>query len=108
MSERGEIHDPDPSGNHAPRRASEHPFLEVLTKLQYDLTSIQARVADLKRNLALELPAEPLAYRCPVELCGLSFHGPKRLAEHVYVSHDGAEPEHWKDAEKLTEERKVA
>lgn len=78
---------------------TEHPFLEVLTKLQYDLTSIQARVADLKRNLALELPAQPLAYRCPMELCGLSFHGPKRLAEHVYVSHDGAEPEHWTASE---------
>jgi hypothetical protein len=76
---------------------TEHPFIDVLTKLQYDLTSIQARVTDLKRNLALELPDERPAHRC--DECGLPLLGALKLAEHRYLSHDGPEPEHWIAAE---------
>lgn len=34
--------------------------------------------------------------KCPH--CGAKFAGPLRLAEHLYISHGGPEPEHWKDA----------
>lgn len=87
---------------------SEHPFIEVILKLQYDLTSIQARLTDLKRNLVSELPAEPSAHRCVEDGCGLVFRGPKRLAEHSYVSHGGPEPEHWVTAEALTTDADAA
>ena len=81
------------------RGMNDHPFLEVLTKLQYDLTSIQARLTDLKRNLALELPSAPPEHRC--EPCGITFKSRFALAEHTYLSHGGPEPEHWAAAEAL-------
>lgn len=86
--------------------SKEHPFLEVITKLQYDLTSIQARLTDLKRNLALELPEALPSHRC--ELCGVDLSGPKRLAEHSYLSHGGPEPEHWRTAETLATDARAA
>jgi hypothetical protein len=72
---------------------------DVLRRLRYDLTSAQAKVTDALNILtALNLADSP-AERCHV--CGLEFRGPQTLAEHIYVSHDGAEPAHWLAAEAL-------
>lgn len=82
---------------------TEHPILTALAKAQYDLTSAQAWLAEARRQVAALDLAPASEHRCPAESCGLSFHGPKRLAEHVYVSHGGPEPEHWVAAEALAE-----
>ena len=72
-----------------------HPddIFELLKKIRYDATAIQAKVTDALNALAdLNLADQPAA-RC--ERCGCEFRGPLRLAEHVYQSHDGPLPEHW-------------
>ncbi|MCW2976396.1 MAG: hypothetical protein JWM06_1677 [Actinomycetia bacterium] len=79
--------------------SNEHPLLVELTKLQYDLTGMQARLAEIKRQAAaLNLvPAEPNVCEC-----GVAFRSAFKLAEHRYTSHDGPEPEHWLQSEALS------
>lgn len=77
-----------------------HPLLDAIAKAQYDLTSAQAWLAEVRRQVAaLNLtPSE----RCVCDECGLSFPGSLRLAEHRYLQHDGPDPEHWVKAELRT------
>lgn len=77
----------------------EHELLVLARKLRYDLTGMQVKVSELIRALAaLDLP-EPSQGEC--EKCHTLFSGKLSLAEHIYLSHDGPEPEHWKEAERL-------
>ena len=80
---------------------TEHPLLNALNKVQYDLTALKATVSEIQRQVAaldLTIPERPA---CPH--CGLTFKGSASLAEHVYHSHDGAYPEHWAKAEQLAQ-----
>ena len=79
---------------------ADHEIVQALKKLRYDLTAMQAKVSDLlTMAAALNLePAEVHACRC-----GLRFPSQRRLAEHVYTSHDGPEPEHWRQTEGAAE-----
>lgn len=66
-------------------------------RLQQTLRAAQAQLVGLRAHLAaLNLP-DPSAVTCP--RCQTSFPGPKSLAEHWYLSHDGELPAHWAQAE---------
>lgn len=63
-----------------------------------DLRAANARLVELRSAVAgLELP-DPAEVICPI--CGLRFRGPRALADHLYVSHDGDVPEHVLAAER--------
>ena len=54
------------------------------------------KIVELRATVStLNLPAQSSANLCP--LCGVKCKGPRTLAEHLYHSHDGPEPEHWLD-----------
>lgn len=78
---------------------TEHPIIVALSKLQYDLTGMQARLTEIKRQVAALDLAPASEHRCEAEHCGLVFRSKYKLAEHLYVSHDGDEPEHWQATE---------
>lgn len=70
-----------------------HDLWQVLDKLQMDLRAAQAKLTEARSMLAgLDLP-DPKLVKCP--RCGLQRSGPRQLAEHMYVSHDGSMPSHW-------------
>ena len=71
-----------------------------LAKVQYDLTALKMRVSEIQRQVAELNVAAPDTHRCS---CGLTFKSAGRLAEHRYLTHDDAEPEHWSEAERLAE-----
>ncbi len=82
----------------------QHRVFAALAKAQYDLTSAQAWIAEVRRLLAsLQLP-EMVSSRCEHTGCGLAFPGPLKLGEHVYLTHDGPVPPHWERAEDLAVE----
>lgn len=73
--------------------------LELLKKMRYDLTAMQAKLSDaIEAFTSLNLPAQH-EVRC--ERCGLRFRGALSLAEHLHTSHDGPLPAHWLEAERL-------
>ena len=77
-------------------------MFNLLDKIRYNLTELQGQVTDLKRMLAAaDLPEKPAAVCAD---CGVKFRGPKKLAEHRYLQHDGPETDHWKEAEAKAEE----
>lgn len=66
-------------------------------RLQMDIRAAQARLVELRGMLAqVDLP-DPRKTACPH--CGLRPAGPRTLAEHNHVSHDGPVPDHWLDIE---------
>lgn len=70
-------------------------LFEILKQIRKDLTSLQVRTTDAINTLgALNLPSRPIAW---CDHCKADFPGPRTLSEHLYVSHDGPEPEHWKE-----------
>lgn len=76
---------------------------EILKKIRYDTTAIQAKVTDALNVLnELHLPDQPRT-KCPH--CGIEVRGQRTLAEHLHVSHGGPVPAHLADAEKLIDER---
>lgn len=80
----------------------DHELIALVKKLRYDLTGMQGKVSELLRALAaLDLP-EPSQREC--EKCHAMFPGKLSLAEHVYLSHEGPEPEHWLEAERQADE----
>lgn len=82
--------------------ADEHEALVLAKKLRFDLTSCQAKLSDLLRMLAsMDLP-EPSQRECPT--CHAVFPGGLSLSEHDYLSHGGPDPEHWLEAERLSDE----
>lgn len=79
--------------------SEEHPILVLLRKVQLDLRDAQVKMQELQRAVVdLDLPD---ALDCSCARCGAGFKGPLSLSEHVYLSHDGEVPEHWKEAERL-------
>lgn len=66
---------------------------ELLKKIRYDATAIQAKITDALKLLGeLNLPEQPQV-ECPN--CGLPFKGTRTLAEHMHTSHGWPIPEHW-------------
>lgn len=84
----------------------EHPLITELNKVQYDLTSLKARVSEVQRQVAALNLEQPDAAIC--ETCGIKTRGPLTLAEHIYHSHNGPLPEHWAAAEAIADEPKKA
>lgn len=79
----------------------EHELLVLAKKMRLDMDALRAKQSELIRALAaLDLPTEK--FECLV--CKARFKGNLALSEHVYLSHDGAEPEHWLKAEELADE----
>lgn len=76
---------------------ADHEILALAKTIRYDLTSLQAKLTELIRLAALLEAPDPNANLCQV--CGLRFKGSNTLAEHLYVQHDGPEPDHWLQAE---------
>lgn len=73
---------------------------ELLKKIRYDATAIQAKVTDTLKLLGeLNLQDAPTA-SCPH--CGIEARGPRTLAEHLYLSHDGPVPEHFVSVETMS------
>jgi hypothetical protein len=79
--------------------AGQHPILAALSKAQYDLTSAQAWLAEVRRQVAALGLETAAAHICPD--CDLDVGGQLRLAEHRYLQHDGPTPEHWERSELL-------
>lgn len=78
---------------------TEPEVFEVLRKLRYDLTAAQAKLSE-----ALGLLAEmnlPMTERPVCPDCGVAVKGERSLAEHRYHAHEGPEPQHWLEAERL-------
>jgi hypothetical protein len=82
-------------------KPQEHPLLTAIAKAQYDLTSAQAWLAEVRRQVAALELGEQVGHRCE---CGVVFRSARRLVEHAYTSHGGTEPEHWIASEALAEE----
>ena len=75
----------------------EHEVWQLLDRLQMDWRSMGARLTELRAQVsALDLP-DASAFVC--DGCGLRFRSAPRLAEHLYVSHDGPLPAHYAAAE---------
>lgn len=77
----------------------EHELLVLAKKLRWDLDALRAKTSELIRALAAADLPDPTQREC--EKCHAVLSGKLSLAEHVYLSHDGPEPEHWKEAERL-------
>jgi hypothetical protein len=70
-----------------------HELWQVLDKLQMDLRAAQAKLTEARAMLAgMKLP-DPKMAKCP--RCGIVRSGPRQLAEHMYVNHEGQMPTHW-------------
>lgn len=75
---------------------------EILKKIRYDATAIQAKVTDALNVLAaLNLPDQPTA---PCPRCGLELAGPRSLAEHMFNSHGGPVPPHYDHVEAISDQ----
>lgn len=78
-----------------------HEIWKLADALQMDLRAANAKLLELRARLAgLELP-DPKIVACP--FCGLETRGPRTLAEHLYLSHDGTVPEQWEQAAAISE-----
>lgn len=83
-------------GQALPPKPDRHELWEVLDAIQMDLRAANAKMTEARSILAqINLP-DPTAVACP--RCGLKRTGPRSLAEHMYIAHDGALPEHWEHA----------
>jgi hypothetical protein len=81
---------------------SERPDIwKVADALQMNLRACAAQLVELRSMLShLDIPAST-EIDCPV--CGLRTKGPRSLAEHLYLSHDGTVPETWERAERISD-----
>lgn len=69
-----------------------HDIWKVADAIQMDLRAASAKLVELRAMLAgMNLP-DPTSVTCPK--CGLKLRGPRTLAEHLHVSHDGPVPAH--------------
>lgn len=77
--------------------AHEHELWQLLDKAQMNLRQLSAQIVEIRSQVAaLNLPT-PTDLTCPT--CKLRFKRADRLAEHIYTSHDGPLPDHYKAAE---------
>jgi len=66
---------------------------DLLNKIRYDTTAIQAKLTDAINALReLNLSEQPVA-KCPH--CELETRGERTLAEHLHNLHDGPIPEYY-------------
>jgi len=72
-------------------------LLGIARSIRYDLTACQAKLTDLMTAIG-RLDVIPSG-RTSCPSCSVSLDGPRKLAEHLYLQHDGPEPAHWLDAE---------
>ncbi len=74
-----------------------HDVWTLLDGIQMDIRGATNKMVALRALVSqLELPA-PTALDCPV--CGLTTKGPRTLAEHLYVTHEGEVPSFWEETE---------
>jgi hypothetical protein len=81
--------------------AEKHPLWELFYAAERDLRAGLAKMTELGRELSNTTLPEPTDLDCPV--CGLRTKGPRTLAEHLYLSHDGTVPETWERADQLAD-----
>lgn len=69
-------------------------IFEVLRKIRYDTTAIQAKITDALTMLAnMNLPdTQTKNHICPKPHCRIGFHTAERLAEHMRNVHDPIPP----------------
>lgn len=76
-----------------------HEIWQLLDAIQMDIRAAGTKMVALRAHVAgLDLP-DPTSVKCPH--CDLQLKGPRTLAEHLHVSHDGPVPEHLLAAEEL-------
>lgn len=81
--------------------AERHPLWELFYAIERDARALAAKTAELGRALSqLDLP-DPTDLDCPV--CGITTKGPRTLAEHLYLAHEGEVPETWERAERIAD-----
>jgi hypothetical protein len=79
-----------------------HDIWQLAHQIQMDLRAAQAKLVELRSQLAnLNLPT-PTEVTC--EPCGLKLRGPRTLAEHIHTSHGGPIPEHWQQLDQRVQE----
>jgi hypothetical protein len=76
---------------------------DMLSRIRYDLSAMQAKVTDLF-SILNDLDVRDVV-RPTCENCGLSFKTALMRDEHLYHAHGGAVPPHWVRAEAVSEER---
>lgn len=85
---------------------SEHPLIESLSQLQYDLSVMKTRVAEIQRQIATLSFVAPKRYPCPK--CQIPFPSVLKRDEHIYRLHDGPTPPHWLEDEEATPDMREA
>ena len=81
---------------------SDHEILELTKTIRYDLTALQAKLTELLRMAGNLRAPDASEHTCPT--CHLHFQRPDKLAEHLYITHDGPDPPHWLKAEALADD----
>lgn len=72
-----------------------NPLWQLLDALQMNHRTMGAQIVELRARIAnLDIP-NPEMTTC--SHCGPMPGGLRTLAEHLYTSHDGPEPEHWRN-----------
>ena len=80
----------------------DHEILELAKTIRYDLTALQAKLTELLRMAGNLQAPDASEHMCPT--CQLHFQRLDKLAEHLYITHDGPEPPHWLRAEALADD----
>lgn len=78
-----------------------HPVWEAADALQMDLRAANAKLTELRSQIAALNLKPPAAFSCPI--CGIQFKSTAKLEEHVYTSHDGPLPAHYAHAEQIAD-----
>lgn len=74
-----------------------HPLVQQLEDVHYQLFQLMRRVQSIQAELdALQL-TPPEAWICTE--CDFDLRGKLKLAEHIYLAHDGPLPQHYAEAE---------
>lgn len=100
MTEQHTEYDPPP--NIADRDVG---LTAVLKKIRYDLTACQAKLSEAMRMVAQLDLDEGAGARIACPKCDVKLAGPRTLAEHQHVMHDGPIPDHWAAADALVGSR---
>ena len=80
----------------------DHEILELAKKIRYDLTALQTKLSELLRMAGNLKAPDQSQHTCPT--CHLHFQRLDKLAEHLYITHDGPDPPHWLKAEALADD----
>lgn len=72
---------------------NDHPLIASLKQLQYDLSVMRTRVAEIQRQVATLSLVAATQYPCPE--CLIPFPSALKRDEHLYRIHDGPTPTQW-------------